>query len=72
DPVHLFQVLQGRRDLKAVVLAILGGAEGMDGRRRGGFWCEDTFSEIANLRHLHLAWGPRGVLFIGVLCPPVH
>ncbi len=71
-PVRLADVIASRPDAKAIVLAILGGAEAQPVAARGGLWCEDSFSEIANLRHLRLRYGPQGVLFVGVLCPPVH
>ncbi|MCH8200544.1 MAG: hypothetical protein IIB85_01335 [Chloroflexi bacterium] len=32
----------------------------------------DIDREIAGLRHLRLTYGPKGVLFVGVLCPPVR
>ena len=54
------------------MLTILGGAEAVDEAKRGGFWCEDSFSEIPGLRHLRLTYGRKGVLFVGVLCPPVR
>ena len=71
-PVRLADVVAARPNVRAVVLTILGGAEAKPVAGRGGVWCEDTFSELANLRHLHLDYAPRGVLFVGVLCPPVH
>ena len=70
--VRLADLLGARTGVKAVVLTILAGAEAIDEAQRGGFWCEDTYAEIANLRHLRLRYETRGVLFVGVLCPPVH
>ena len=70
--VRLVDMVGARDGVKAVVLTILAGAEAVDEAKRGGFWCEDSFSEIAGLRHLRLTYGPKGVLFVGVLCPPVR
>ena len=70
--VSLAEMITARDGVRAVVLTILAGAEAVDEAKRGGFWCEDSFSEIAGLRHLRLTYGPRGVLFVGVLCPPVR
>lgn len=71
-PVRLTDVVAGHPDARAVVLTILAGAEARPVARRGGLWCEDSFAEIANLRYLHLTYAPKDVLFVGVLCPPVH
>ncbi|NNF42658.1 MAG: hypothetical protein HKN62_06365 [Phycisphaerales bacterium] len=69
--VSLHELIRSRPDVRAVVLCILAGGEATPGKARGGIWCEDSFSEIANLRLLHLTYAERGVLFVGVLCPPV-
>jgi len=70
--VRLADLLGARTGVKAVVLTILAGGEAVDEAQRGGFWCEDTYAEIANLRHLRLRYETKGVLFVGVLCPPVY
>jgi len=70
--VRLADLLGARTGVTAVVLTILAGGEAIDEANRGGFWCEDTYAEIANLRHLRLRYETRGVLFVGVLCPPVY
>jgi putative intracellular protease/amidase len=70
--VRLADVVAGREDVRAVVLCILAGAEAEPVADRGGLWCEDSFNELANLRYLQLQYADRGVLFVGVLCPPVH
>lgn len=70
--IRLSDILAVRTDVRAVVLTILGGAEAVDEAMRGGFWCEDSQAEIAVLRHLRLRYASQGVLFIGVVCPPVH
>ena len=68
----LQQIIKDHGEVKAVVLCIMAGGEAKPVAGRGGIWCEDSFSELANLRHLKLTYGPKGVLFIGVMCPPVH
>ena len=70
--VRLADIIGARRGVRAVVLTILAGGEALDEAKRGGFWCEDTYAEIANLRYLRLRYESMGVLFVGVLCPPVH
>lgn len=72
ETISLQQIIENHDNVKAVVLCILAGAEAIPVAGRGGLWCEDSFSELANLRHLKLTYGPAGVLFIGVMCPPVH
>lgn len=72
ETISLQQIIENHDDVKAVVLCILAGAEAKPVAGRGGLWCEDSFSELANLRHLKLTYGPEDVLFIGVMCPPVH
>lgn len=57
---------------RAVLLCILSGAEAKDVAKRGGLWCEDSYSELQALRHLLLDYEPKGVRFIAVACPPVH
>ncbi|MFQ5504294.1 MAG: hypothetical protein ACE5F1_05775, partial [Planctomycetota bacterium] len=47
-------------------------AEAKDVAKRGGLWCEDSYSELQALRHLLLDYEPKGVRFIAVACPPVH
>ncbi len=68
----LGSLVERHGDVKAVVLCVIAGAEATDTARRGGVWCEDTFSELPNLRHLRMRYEPEGVLFVGVVCPPVH
>ena len=70
--VRLADIIGARPGVRAVVLTILAGGEAVDEAKRGGFWCEDSYAEIANLRHLRLRYESAGVLFVGVLCPPVH
>ncbi len=70
--IRLADIIGARPGVEAVVLTILAGGEAVDEALRGGFWCEDTYAEIANLRHLQLSYESKGVLFVGVLCPPVH
>lgn len=71
-PVRLDELVARHPETKAVVLTILAGAGNSGGPDRlGGVWCEDTHAELMNLRYLKLKHGPDGVLFVGVLCPPV-
>ncbi len=58
--------------VRAVVLVVIAGAEGIDAKQRGGLWCEDSYSELPLLRHLILDYAPRGVRFVAVACPPVY
>ncbi|MHC4732667.1 MAG: DJ-1/PfpI family protein [Planctomycetota bacterium] len=70
--VPLAEVVARHPETQAVVLAILGGAEALPVADRCGFWCEDSFSEIPRIRHLRLEYADLGVLFVAVLCPPIH
>ncbi len=72
NTIPLKQIIAKHGNVKAVVLTILSGAEARGDGTKGGLWCEDSFSELANLRHLKLQFQRRGVLFVGVVCPPVH
>jgi putative intracellular protease/amidase len=71
-PVRLADAIAARPGTKAVVLTLIAGGEAAAVAGRGGLWCEDSFSEVAPLRHLRLDYAGRGVLFVGVLCPPVY
>lgn len=72
NTIPLKQIIAKHGNVKAVVLTILSGAEARGNGARGGLWCEDSFSELINLRHLKLKFERRGVLFVGVVCPPIH
>lgn len=66
------QDIARQQSSKGIVLCLIAGAEGGDTRKRGGFWCEDTFNDMPLLRHLRLVYEPKGVRFIAVCCPPVY
>ena len=57
---------------KAIVLTVLAGPEAETVAEHGRLWCEDSRNELGNLRYLKLAYEARGVVFVGVLCPPIH
>jgi len=69
NPATLAEIAAGAR---AVVLYFMGGATAEADGPRAGFWCEDTFDDLPLLRHLALDYEPKGVRFVGVLCPPVY
>jgi putative intracellular protease/amidase len=68
----LASIVAAHPETRAVVLTVLAGAEAKPVAGRGGIWCEDTFSELANLRHLGLRYEEQDVLFVAVACPPIH
>ncbi|MHC5115087.1 MAG: DJ-1/PfpI family protein [Planctomycetota bacterium] len=72
EDLQLADVVEAPSNVKAVVLTIIAGAAATDRPDRGGMWCEDSIAEIPNLRYLKLQYADRGVLFVGVLCPPVY
>ena len=70
-PVTLAEIV-AKKPSKGIALYIVAGAEGGDTRKRGGLWCEDSFSDLPLLRHLRLDYESKGIRFIAVLCPPVY
>ncbi len=64
--------LAANSEAAAVALCFFGGAANTAEPARGGLWCEDSFHDLSLVRRLHEDFAARGVLFIGVLCPPVH
>ena len=64
--------IAAKKPCKGIAFYIVAGAEGGNTRKRGGLWCEDSFSDLPLLRHLKLDYEKRGIRFIAVLCPPVY
>ena len=72
ESVSLASIVASRPGTRGVVLCLMAGADGGDTRKRGGFWCEDTFNDMPLARHLILDYASKGIRFISINCPPVY
>lgn len=56
---------------RVLVLCVYGGGSAKPGAGKAGLWCEDSFFEMANVRHAIARFAERPVRFVGIACPPI-
>jgi hypothetical protein len=59
-----------RPDDRVLVVCSYGGATAKGGTGKAGLWCEDSFFEMAQVRHAMAVFAGEPVRFVGIACPP--
>ncbi|MBL8768470.1 MAG: hypothetical protein JNL94_13935 [Planctomycetes bacterium] len=56
---------------RVLVLCVYGGGSANPQVGKAGLWCEDSYFEMANVRHAMARFAAEPVRFVGIACPPV-